>query len=201
MVVVSIDASDLGAVLVERAGSDSSGSLGELGTALLLSSDGVPGEQNWGGSVLTGDSGVTSVVDLAAEDIVGVSIEVAGRHLGRLLDFAATEELLGVVSVAEDNAECGSHVDGVALAVEVAVLLGVSASVSIDVLELVLRLWLSRVDGVVTGWLSNLSLPWNAGGGLFANRLVTLEEVVVVDVSMFGVSVVHVGTEFAGTRR
>jgi hypothetical protein len=199
MVVVSIDASDLGAVLVERAGSDSSGSLRELGAAFLLSSGGVPGEQNWLGSVLTGDSGVTSVVDLATEDIVSVSGEIASRHLGFLSDLATAEELLGVVSVVEDDTESGGHVDGVALAVEVAVLLGIGTSVSVDVLELVLLVWLSGVNVVVVGWLSNLALPWDTGGCLFANGLVALEEVVVVDVSVLGSSFVHVGAEFAGT--
>jgi hypothetical protein len=117
-----------------------------------------------------------------------VSGEVASRHLRFLSDLATAEELLGVVSVTEDDTESGGHVDGVALAVEVTVLLGVGTSVSVDVLELVLLVWLLFVDVVVVGWLSNLALPWDTGGGLFANGLVALEEVVVVDVLVLGVS-------------
>lgn len=115
-----------------------------------------------------------------------MSVEGSSGLLGFLLDFATTEELLGVFLHVENNTESSSHVDSLALFVEVTVLLGVGASVSVDVLEGVLLVWASRVDLVVLLWLSDLTLPWHGGGGLLANSFVNFEEVVVVLVSMFG---------------
>lgn len=63
---------------------------------------------------------------------------VVGNVLGSVVDLAATEELLGVGVGVQDDSEGSSHVDGMAMVVEVDVLARVSASVTVHVLKGVL---------------------------------------------------------------
>jgi hypothetical protein len=67
-----------------------------------------------------------------------VCISVVGNVLGSVSDLATSEELLGVGGLVKDDSKGSGHVDGIAILVEEDVLSAVSASVSVDVLEVVL---------------------------------------------------------------
>jgi len=56
---------------------------------------------------------------------------------GSVFNFTTTEELLGVGLLIKNDTEGSSHVDSLSFRVIVDVLSGISASVTIDVLELV----------------------------------------------------------------
>ena len=56
VIVGEIDATDQRAVVVEGNGVDTSGSLGKLDTALLITSNSVPAEDSWRGANLSGTS-------------------------------------------------------------------------------------------------------------------------------------------------
>ena len=89
-----------------------------------------------------------------------MSEHVTSSLLRCVFDLATTEEFLGVGTVIEDDTKSSSHVDSVSHNVEVDVLSAVGASVSIDVLEVVLFLRWVVADFIVVGWLSDLTNPW-----------------------------------------
>ena len=178
MLVVEIDGADP-SIVVDSDGGDATGALGDLYSLLLLASAGVPGEDGGLGADLTGDGGLTLRADADAHNIIGVMVLVIGDVLGSVVDFTATEELLGVRLAVEDNTESSGHVDGLTVGVPVAVLLGVGASVTIDVLELVLSRGLVVVDWVMLIGLDDLTQPWAHGHELLASGLFHFEEVIL----------------------
>lgn len=82
---------------------------------------------------------------------------IVGNILSSVVDETTTEELLGVGAVIEDDTEGGGHVDGLAGGVEVDVLSGVSASVTVHIVQVVSDIWLRWIDwGVYRGrWLED----------------------------------------------
>ena len=104
---------------------------------------------------------------------------VIGDILGSVSDFTPTEKLLGIGSTVKDDTEGSSHVNSLSLAVEVDVLLGVCASVSVDVLKLIGYIWNLSVVWVVALWLSDLTNPGTNSHELLTLCLFDLEEVVL----------------------
>jgi hypothetical protein len=109
-------------------------------------------------------------------------LHVIGDILGSVFDLTATEELLGVRSTVEDDTEGSSHVDSLSSTVEVDVLLGVGASVSVDVLKCVGLIRLVCVDRVVVIRLSDLTNPGTDSHELLTLGLFYLEEVVLATI-------------------
>lgn len=105
--------------------------------------------------------------------MVGVLSDI----LGGVLDLATSEELLGVAVLVENDTKGGSHVDGLTLAVPVDVLLGVGASVAVNVLELVSSVRLILVDLVMVVGFSNLANPGTDSHELLTLSLLDFEEV------------------------
>lgn len=97
-----------------------------------------------------------------------MTVLVVSNFLGGVVDFTTTEELLGVAGGVKDDTEGSSHVSGLLVGVPVGVLTGVSASVTVDVLELVGLVGLGVVDGVVALGLDDLSDPGADGHELLA---------------------------------
>ena len=167
---------------VDGDGIDATGALRDLDTERLLTSAGVPSEDGWLGADLTGDSPFSLGAESDGHDVVSVMFLIVSDVLGGVLDLTTTEEFLGVGSVFKDDSEGGSHVDGVTVAVPVAVLLGVTAAVAIDVLKSVGGVRDIIVLGVVVGWLSDLADPGTDGHELLASGLLDLEEVALLTV-------------------
>ena len=184
MFVVEIHSSNP-AVVVDGASFDTTSALGDLDSLLLLTSARVPGEDGGLGADLSGDGGSACVVYANAHNIIGVMSLVIGDVLGRVVDLTTTEEFLGVGLGVKDDTEGGGHVDSGASVVPVDVLLGVSASVTIDVLEVVLDGWLVWVDGVVLIGLDDLSQPGADGHELLASSLLHFEEVILATIVVF----------------
>ena len=110
---------------------------------------------------MTGKASRAILTHGKAHDVVSVSIGVIGDILGSVVDLTTTEELLllGRASVIQDNTESSSHVDDLALTVEMAVLTGVSATVAKDVVKSVSLIRLVERDRVVVVGLGNLTDP------------------------------------------
>ena len=177
MLVVEIDGSNP-AITVDCDSSDTTGALGDLDSLLLLSGACVPGEDGRLGADLTGNSGLALRADTDAHNIIGVMLHVIGNVLGSGLDLTATEEFLGVGCWVKNDTEGSSHVDSLVIAVEVDVLLAVSATVAVDVLEIVLSSGLVVVDWVVLIGFDDLSEPGANGHELLTLSLLDLEEVI-----------------------
>ena len=178
VIVVKIDGADH-VVSVDIAGNNTTGALGDLHTVLLLTSAGIPGEDGRRSTDLTGDSSVAASVDRDAHNIISVVISVLRAVLGRVLDLTATEELLGVGGNLKDHTESSSHVDGIALVVEVDVLLGVGAAVAVHILELVSAVRSLVVDLVVVIGLLDLTDPGANSHELLTLGFLDSEEVVL----------------------
>ena len=176
--VVEIHSGDP-AVLGDAHGSDTTGTLSDLDSLHLLSSACVPLEDSGGGTVLSGDSDLALVADGDREDVIGVMVRVSGDVLGGHVDFTGSEELLGVGVAVKDNAEGGSHVDSLTVAVPVDVLLGVSASVAVDVLKSVGAVGSVSNEWVVVVGLGDLTNPGAECHELFTLSLLDLEEIVL----------------------
>jgi len=181
MFVVEIHSTDP-SLVVDSDGGDATGTLGNLDSLLLLTGAGVPLEDGGLGADLSGDGGLALGADANAHNIIGVMVLIVGDVLGRGIDLTTTEELLGVGLGVQDDTEGGGHVDGAASGVPVDVLTGVSASVAIDVLEVVLDGWLLVVDGVVLIGLDDLSNPGADRHELLAGGFLHFEEVVLATV-------------------
>ena len=110
---------------------------------------------------------------------------VIGDILGSVSDLTTTEELLGVGLTVEDDTEGGSHVDSLSSAVEVDILLGVGASVAVDVLKLVSDIRLLVIDFVVAFRLCYLTNPRTNSHELLTLGLFYLEEVVLATIVIF----------------
>ena len=136
MFVVHIDGADP-AISVDSDGSDSTSARSDLDSLLLLTSAGIPGEDGGLEASLTGDGSLTVGADTDAHNIIGVMVLVICDVLGGVFNFTTTEELLGVGLLIKNDTEGSSHVDSLSFRVIVDVLSGISASVTIDVLELV----------------------------------------------------------------
>jgi len=158
MVVVTISGANP-AFGVDGDSLDTTSALGDLYPLLLLAAARVPGEDGGRVAILAGDGGVTVSVETQAQNIIRVVFTVVRHVLRRVFDLATTEEFLRVGLGVEDDAEGGGHVDSGASAVPVDVLLGVSASVAVDVLKFVGDVGLFVVDWVVLIGLSDLSFP------------------------------------------
>lgn len=178
MLVVHIDGADP-ALSVNGDGSDTTSALGDLDSLLLLACAGIPCEDGWLGAALTGDGSLALWADADAQDIIGVMILVVGDVLGSVFDLTATEEFLGVGLRVKNDTESSGHVDSLAVLVPVDVLLGVSASVTINVLEVVLSGWLVVVHWVVIVGFNDLSKPWTDGHELLTLSFFHLEEVIL----------------------
>ena len=190
MVVVKIDGADH-VFSVDIAGNNTTGALGDLHALLFRSSAGIPGEDGRRSTDLTGNSSVAASVNRDAHNIISVVISVLRAVLGRVLDLTATEELLGVGGNLKDHAESSSHVDGVALVVEVDVLLRVGAAVAVHILELVSAVRSLVVDLVVVIGLRDLTDPGADRHelltlGFFDSEEVVLGTVVVLTVVIDG---------------
>ena len=181
MVVVEVSSRDP-AFSVDSDAVDSTRTLSELHSLFLLASAGIPGEDGRLGADLSRDSCGSLGAYLQAHDIVSVMVLVIGDILGSVSDLTTTEELLGVGLTVEDDTEGGSHVDSLSSAVEVDILLGVGASVAVDVLKLVGDVWFFFVDWVVAFGLSNLTNPGTNSHELLTRGLFYLEEVVLTTV-------------------
>ena len=192
MLVVEINGSDEGTALGDGNGGDTSASLGELETVELLTSAGVPGEHDGGGSNLTGDGDLSLGADLDGHDVVGVLVLVVSNLLGGVVDFASTEEFLGVGGNIKNNTNGSSHVSGLLVLVPVHVLARVSASVAVHVLKLVLGVRLGGVHIVVSGRLDDLAEPGTAStellsrAGFGSSEVVDLGTVGLVQFAVFG---------------
>ena len=123
VIVVEANASNVGAIRGDRDGLDSTHALGELESLFERSINSTPCEHDGCATNLSGNSHLSSVANLDAHDIVGVSDLVGGVVLGGIVDLATTEELLGVGGLIEDNTESSSHVDSLSVGVVVNVLL------------------------------------------------------------------------------
>ncbi len=161
---------------------DTTGTLGNLDTLLLLASACVPGEDGGLGADLARDTSVARGVHTEAHDVIGVMVLIVGDVLGSGLNLATTEEFLRVRVLVKDNTESGSHVDSVALTIPVCVLLGVGATVTIDVLESVGLVGLLVVDWVMVVGLLDLTDPRANRHKLLTLSLFNLEEVVLATV-------------------
>ena len=104
-------------------------------------------------------------------------ILVISDVLDVILDLTASEELLSIRSVVQDNTESSGHVDSLVLAVEVDVLLGVGATVAVDVLKFVGLVGALVVLLIVVIWLNDLSEPGTDGHLRLALFLVDLKEI------------------------
>lgn len=179
-VVIVVDINSADHVLgVDVASGNTTSALANLHAVFLLACHSAPGEDGGGGTSLAGDSNGLVGVDGNTHDVVGVMVGVLSNVLGGAIDLAATEEFLGVVGVVKDDTESSSHVDGVALSVEVDVLLGVSATVAVDVLESVGLVGTVIAEIVVGIGLSDLADPGFDGHELLADLLVDLKEVIL----------------------
>jgi len=181
MFVVEIGGGDV-TFSVDGDGVDATGALCDLDTEALLASAGVPSEDGWLGADLTRDSHLSLGAESDGHDVVGVMVLIVGDVLGGVLDLTTTEEFLGVGFVVKDDTEGGSHVDGVTLAIPVAVLLGVAAAVAIDVLKSVGGVRDIVVHWVVVVWLSDLTNPGTDSHELLAGGLLDFEEIALLTV-------------------
>ena len=184
VLVVKIDSSDP-AFFVDSNSCDTTGSLGDLYSLFLLTSAGIPGEDGGLGANLTGGSGVAGRVESDAHNIISVVIGVIGDVLGSAIDLTTTEEFLGVAVSVENDTESGGHVDSLASTVEVDVLLGVSASVTIDVLELVASRRRVVIHRIMLSWLLNLANPGAHSHELLTLSLFNFEEIVLTTIIVF----------------
>ena len=107
---------------------------------------------------------------------------VIGDILGSVSDFTATKELLGVGSTVKDDTEGSSHVNSLSLAVEVDVLLGVGASVAVNILKLVGDVRSVLNDWVVVIRLGDLTNPRTNSHELLTLGLFHLKEVVFLTI-------------------
>lgn len=148
MLVVEINGSNP-AVTVDCDSGDTTGALGNLYSLLLLAGASVPGEDGRLGADLAGDSSLALGADTDAHNVISVVVHVVGNIFGRVIDLTTTEELLGVGGDVENDTESSSHVDGLAIAVPVDVLLAVGATIAVDVFEVILGGGLVVVDWVV----------------------------------------------------
>jgi hypothetical protein len=107
---------------------------------------------------------------------------VIGNILGSVSDLTATEELLGVRSTVKDDTEGSSHVHSLSCAVEVDVLLGVGASVAVNVLKCVGGCRRVSNEVVVNIRLGDLTNPGTNSHELLTLGLFYLEEVVLLTI-------------------
>ena len=184
MFVVKINGSDP-AIGIDSASSDTTGTLGNLNSLFLGTSVSIPSEDGRLGTNLTRDGCGAVGADANAHNIIGMVILIIGNILGSVLNFTTTEESLSVGCSVKDNTESSGHVDGLSTGIEVDVLLGVSASVTIDVFEIVLSCRRISVDGVMIVWLNNLSDPGADRHELFTLSLFYLEEVIFTAIVVF----------------
>ena len=190
MLVVEIHGSNP-AITVDCDGGDTTGALGNLYSLLLLAGASVPGEDGRLGANLAGNGSLALRADTDAHNVISVVVHVVCDVFRRVFDLTTAEELLGVAGGVENDTESGSHVDSLALAVPVDVLLAVGATIAVDVLEFVLGGGLVVVDGVVLIGFDDLSEPWAHRHELLALSLLHLEEVIfsaVVVLATVGVS-------------
>lgn len=156
MFVVKIDSADP-AFRVDSDGLDSTSALSDLHSLLLLTGLGIPSEDGRLIASLTRDSSSTVGAHTDAHNIIGMVVHVISDILSRAVNFTTTKEFLGVGLGVKNDTEGSGHVNGLSTGVEVDVLLGVSASVTIDVLEIVGNARGILVDIVMAVRLNNLT--------------------------------------------
>ena len=184
MFVVKINGSDP-AIGIDSASSDTTGTLGNLNSLFLGTSVSIPSEDGRLGTNLTRDGCGTVGADANAHNIIGMVILIIGNILGSVLNFTTTEESLSVGCSVKDNTESSGHVDGLSTGIEVDVLLGVSASVTIDILELVAsRRWVV-IDRIMLSGLLNLANPGAHSHELLTLSLLNFEEIVLTTIIVF----------------
>jgi len=181
MVVVEIDGSEHGVVFGPADSLDTSCTLLEFVLGDLLTSGGVPDKDSGSGANLARDGKLSVGANINGGDIVVVTILVIASLLGTVLNLTTTEELLGVGVVVKDDTEGSSHVDGLTVHVDEAVLARVGASVTVDVLKSVSLIRLVVVDGVVIVRLSDLTFPWQNSHELLTFASILCSEHVIID--------------------
>jgi len=184
MFVVKIDSANP-AIRVDSDGFDSTSTLSDLNSLLLLTSLGIPGEDGRLAAILARDSSSTVGANTGAQNIISMVFHVISDVLSSAINLTATKEFLGVVLVVKNDTKGSSHVDGLSTGVEVDVLLGVSASVTIDVLEIVGDARGILVDGVMVIRLDDLTFPRKYRHELFTLGFFYFEEIVFATTVVF----------------
>lgn len=179
VIVGHVDGSELGHVGGDGDALESSGSLVEDGTLLLLSSDGVPSEDQGDGSTLSSDGERAIGRHGEGHDVVVVTVHLTSGLSSGVISLTTTEEFLSVRFSVEDDSEGGSHVGDLVVLVEVDVLARVLRSVSVAVLKSVGLVGLISVSFVVLFGLGNLTDPRLDSHELLALSLFSFEEAFV----------------------